>query len=438
MGVFEDFINNEMDDEDEDDLAGYRAMVWTPAGPQMLNTDGDWAYADTQLALAFMYDRIGKAAATKAAKEAMGIEDEEEDYDEWSAPDVVEFEHDNSEAADATIHDEEMPEELAEALENAPEIPAEVIVDPNMLEWWAQDPGDGEVKPRHGKGEVTVSWQGNMPRATQRFTNTVQLSDYLKSECVFPASRRYSHRPQWSGSCLGLNWEGTLAAIVMGWEEGVEKIVAIEAMIKKVLAGALPEIKMQYDTTGLMLDMGKWVNGEPEDYLYEEESEKPTDKPKGKVVKIVTTFDVAGQDAFVIRGAAICAVTNILERYGYRVQVDAHIGSNDLVDTWIRVKEASWPVNYTDMAFFTAHPAMFYRVAYGCWELLPKEVHDRCKLGTSSMGWISEPRPEERGDVYVSALASAWCYSEKSMLKWVCETLTKNGIEVDMEKVEGL
>ncbi len=193
---------------------------------------------------------------------------------------------------------------------------------------------------------------------------------------------------------------------------------------------------MQYDNTGLVLDVGKMVNGEPEMFLYEEEQEDdPSKKKAPKIVHIVTTFDIAWQEAFIMRGAAVCAVTNILERYGYRVILDAHIGSNDIVDTWIRVKEASWPVNYTDMAFFTAHPAMFWRVAYGCWEMLPEEVHDRCGLGVVSMGWISEPRREERGNVYISAKGSSWCGSQKQTVQWVCEQLIANGIEVDMEKV---
>ncbi len=456
-------IWDDLEDVDLEPL-GYAAMVWNDGGWKGLTFDGDLSYVDTEEAMRFQAEWMAKAVAGK-----LPVQNLKEG--EYEGPKVVEVDHDNSlekatpdgiehedvlepgsAIADAVSKwmgygDDEDDEDDLEDTEGEGEFPepvsAPVFTDPDATPWWVHN-ADEEIddktgEGRAGKAEITVSWQGTQPRLTQRFSNVVQLVDFLKMECKYPDAQRYSRSASRKANSLGLDWPATEKMLVTGWEDGVEKIAAIEAKLKSLLAGALPEVKQLYDVKGVSLDMGKLVSGEPEVFLNDMEMEEDMTKKKGgKIIHIITTFDIAYGDAFIQRGAAICALANILQRYdNNKVVVDAHIGSNDLVDTWIRVKESSWPVNYSDMAFFTAHPAMFWRVAYACWELMPEDIHNRSqKLGIQSMGWISEPPKGQRGDVYVSALASAWCATEKSMLKWLCEQLVANGIDVDMTKVE--
>lgn len=442
MNIWDDLEDMDLDPEQP---IGYAAMVYTASGMMGVTPDGDTAYVDFDTFVAWQQ-------AWKEAHPAKKVEDGDEDF---TPTQVIEVEHDNDIGKEMVEGHKMVSVESSKTLEVFQQLLDEdeeedeeydsappVFFDPDTAPWWIQD-AEAEVidnsKVRAGKAEIAISWQGNRPRCTQRFNNLVQLVDFLGLPPP-QSGARYSRSASRTANSLGLTWDATVKMLVAGWPEGVERIMSLEAKIKQLLAGALPEVKQQYEVKGQVYDVGKLVAGEPEIYLQDEEWDDPSKKKKGRIIHLVTTFDIAYEQAFIMRGAAICAVANILQRYdNNKVIIDCHIGSNDIVDTWIRVKEAAWPVNYSDMAFITAHPAMFWRVAYGCWELLPTDVNAYAHhLGYKSMGYISEPPKGQRGDCYISALASSQFGSEKETIKWVVEELVKQGIEVDLDKVEGL
>lgn len=281
---------------------------------------------------------------------------------------------------------------------------------------------------------IKVVNYGVRQRIVQRFPSTTQYLDYTFGPCEIPEYTRFSRKNR-GHQTFGQDWKAAKKmAETGGWKEGIEFVEKLSARVKKILVGkiALPEV--QYDVTGENIDMGKFVAGEPEEWMTMVDSAINVDAKPPKIVHIVTTIDIAqSAEAFLMRGAAVCALTQVLELHGIRVQVDAHIGSNDIIDTWVRVKNAGESINLENMVFFTAHPSMFWILSYACWEQLPEEWRRNAGwLATKSMGWISEPVDEERGDVYISAINSRFMASERSILEFVTAELKKFGIEIDL------
>lgn len=323
---------------------------------------------------------------------------------------------------DLVVEFPEGTEVVHDVLENEPE--EEV---PEPVEWKTRKQ---DVKNLY----IKVINYGVRERIQQKFPSTTQYLDYTFGPCEIPEIQRMSRRNRGHGT-FGQDWKAAKKmAETGGWKEGIEFVEKLSARVKKILVGSIPLPEVQYDVTGENIDMGKFVAGEPEEWMTMVDSAINVDAKPPKIVHIVTTIDIAqSAEAFLMRGAAICALTQVLELHGIRVQVDAHIGSNDVVDTWVRVKDASSPVNLENMVFFTAHPSMFWILSYACWEQLPEDWRRRAGwIGTKSMGWISEPVDEERGDVYVSAINSRFMASERSILEFITGELKRFGIEIEL------
>jgi len=327
--------------------------------------------------------------------------------------------------------------EQADGVEDGDEEQEQFEYQPSGLvtPWWVEESSlpDGE-KPKKdfGKPMIEVKTLGGVTRLQQRFANSQQYLNYVfDSPSQVPDNQAVSHSSWTTKASLGLTFDKVREFAEAGWKEGRDKVDALGLKLVQVVAASLPQREIRYDVTGEQLDIGRFVAGVPEEFMYEAEMEEYVSKPEPpKVVRIVTTVDIAGTESFIMRGVAICALTQLLELSGFRVQVDVHIGTNNKIDTWLRIKDAEWPINVEDLVFYTAHPAMFYRTSYACWERTPKEW--RGGVGTDmNFGWISEPVKEEQGDVYVSAYMSAQFRTEEQVMKWLIATLKARGIEIE-------
>lgn len=295
--------------------------------------------------------------------------------------------------------------------------------------WWveSEEQFDSSAPPSIGvHGEEVV---GTATRFVQRFANTTEFLNYIYQPLELAG--RYSTRDSKNDQCLGLNWTQARAMADNGWAEGVEHADRIAAKLRRVISGAIREPVISYGVRGPRIDMGKFLTGDPRHMWVMSESDRIKLSKKPKLIRIVTTVDIASTEGFINRGAAICALTQLLQRHGIRVQIDVHVGTDDKIDTWVRVKDADRGVDIESLIFFTAHPVMFWRYAYAAWEHAPSQW--RGGVGTSDMGYISEPVLADRGDIYVSALGSHWKNTEAQVLTWVVEQLQAHGIEVELE-----
>ena len=356
-------------------------------------------------------------------------EDENEDFEDGQEPASDEAEEDEDE-------EWESEEEESEGLDSFDTATGELADGFKEIPWWLV--GSGKASDEETKYGVTQAMTvGSRTRFVQKFPNATQFLNYIYSEPAFltetEKGQRYSTRDTKTAQALGLTWESARVMADRGWPEGVERVDRIARKLKRIISGAIRTPVTSYGIRGPKIDMGKFLTGDPRHMLVMSESERMKESKKPKLIRIVTTVDIASQEGFINRGAAICALAQLMQRHGIRVQIDVHVGTDDLIDTWVRVKDAERGIDIESLVFYSAHPVMFWRYAYAAWEHAPKQY--RGDVGTSSMGFISEPHVDDRGDIYVSAKGSRWKDSEEQVLAWVVEQLMANGIEVELEKV---
>jgi hypothetical protein len=394
----------------------------------------DTYYDEFDIAMDWFYEPVdgandwtpgGESEEYDENEALVGLEDESEDEDD------LELDEEDSEDAE---DDGEGPDSFDLATGEVAEDFKELA-----LPWWLETAYQGLPEPP-SMGITTPEMVGSQMRYVQRFANATQFLNYIYSEPQWLSADehklRFSTRASKTNQVLGLTWESARTMADRGWPEGVAAVDRIASKLKRVISGAIRTPVTSYGIRGPKIDMGKFLTGDPRHMLVMSESERMKESKKPKLIRIVTTVDIAGQEGFINRGAAICALTQLMQRHGIRVQVDVHVGTDDLIDTWVRVKDAERGIDMESLVFYSAHPVMFWRYAYAAWEHAPREY--RGDVGTTSMGFISEPHESDRGDIYVSARGSRWINKEDDVLKWVVEQLQENGIEVELEGVKKL
>lgn len=162
-----------------------------------------------------------------------------------------------------------------------------------------------------------------------------------------------------------------------GWREGRDLLklqldkLNIDTYVRK------PE--QYFDVTGdYGFDMGLVIAGEPECVLQERDSEDFQSKLNGPVFKmLVNTVISAGisQDVIMRRGAAICALTDILENLNIRVEIEvvcsARMGYEKILTHRFPLKHADESLQIDQIAFCIAHPSIERRFNFIALELFP-------------------------------------------------------------------
>lgn len=284
------------------------------------------------------------------------------------------------------------------------------------------------------KVRAMISQKGG--RTVQRFTTCIDFADYVWGPTPVGGladDERITIQQRYTNSVMNTTLDECKVLSYKGWPKGIEAIKKFTDRLKSVVVGSIVAPVQHYEVSGQQLDVGKLMSGEPEVFLtdYDEEQEKKSRKPT--LVRIIATIDITSTPTSAIyRGAAVAALTQLLEMNGYSVQIDLHCGSNEKIDTWVRAKEFGQSVYMETLVFFLAHPTVFHYMVMGAWEHLPKKFLDKaCRgLGMRNYGFISEPLPDDRGDVYVSAMGARWIASEESTVKWIKKELARQGIEL--------
>lgn len=155
-----------------------------------------------------------------------------------------------------------------------------------------------------------------------------------------------------------------------GWADGTKKLNALRAeltaFVEKAVAAKSKSIS--YDVTGDWLDVGRYLNGEPEVFgSYEAEGEQTA----AKITKIVANVSAIGSvetQSIFSAGAAIYAAVDLLESLGHRVEL--WLGSGSTLHTGkrlqvlVKLKDASQPIDSDRLAFFVAHNASLRRIFF--------------------------------------------------------------------------
>ena len=235
-------------------------------------------------------------------------------------------------------------------------------------------------------------------------------------------------------SFAGASMEDAIRMSEMGDAKGARYIteIAEQLMTHESFAGA--RLDYTYDTSGHILDLGRYVAGEPDHWATPEDL--IADGLQSKLVRI--SFEICASAAntpkmLQARGATVAALAMILERLGFRTQIDivcsvfslgshnsAWGKSNDLVFKF-RVKELDNIFDVERLAFSMAHPAMFRRLMFG-WMAWYSGKESRQFDG--GLGRVANTPKEFRGDLHING-DEAYFDTSDARVQWIQSVIDK-------------
>jgi hypothetical protein len=233
----------------------------------------------------------------------------------------------------------------------------------------------------------------------------------------------------------GISWNIALELVKTGWPEGRKRLEQVQVDVMRSVTGQLPVPELVWDVAGDSVDMGRFVQGEPETFMSLTDTEQLRDSPTGRIIHVVVNVDASGGiagDSIFWRGAAGVVLVDTLERMGRRVIVDAIANTEsrtgELLETRIRLKEADQALNLDRLTFLCCHHSILRNLLFESWDRLPPATRNRYfgKFSYGSPGAVPE---EDRGDLYIDRLL----FDEKSTTSihdWVTEQLKQQGIHL--------
>lgn len=240
----------------------------------------------------------------------------------------------------------------------------------------------------------------------------------------------------------GSSWSGTATfedAVELarnGWAAGGEMIAEYTKEILPSIMSrvALPEIIHDY-SGGSTIDMGRFMEGDPECFYIEHDSEitREVNQNQGKIIKIVVNLAVSAgisENLITARGSAVVALIDALEATGKRVELWAvcaiRYGGNQY-ETQIIVKRPNEPLNIDALAFTLAHPSMLRRM----WFAQLENEKDGSSFGAyGNYGYPADTIID--GEIKLGKMYSSdpqW-NSREACMKWVLKILEEQGVEL--------
>lgn len=209
---------------------------------------------------------------------------------------------------------------------------------------------------------------------TRRFNS---FGEFLTQALVVPpkqdssSSRSKTVRKDWAGTDT---FEQAVALAGQGWPEGAAEALAlrgsIDAAVREIVATR--QAKFAWDLTGDCVDVGKFLTGEPECFVTQQNDGESS---SGKVVKLVANLAASGSvstKSLFARGAVILAVVDVLESLGHRVELWIAHGSrcrqHGVFQQFALVKPASQPLDPDRIAYCLCHASCLRRLAFSVME----------------------------------------------------------------------
>lgn len=241
------------------------------------------------------------------------------------------------------------------------------------------------------------------------FTNPQELLNYIKDT---PETNN-SHR-EMAGFC-NYSFADALKMLKSGWPEGIKE-VDIKAHEILTLTQADQSI-YQYAVTGDFLDIGAYLSGQPECFLYESK-----ESIKKEVVKITCNISASceiSQDTIKNKGAAMLALIDKLYQTHF-VELDLIIKSHDCMGYDITFK---YQVNLKEgydkdmIAFIICNPAYLRRIYFAICEKI---------TGKNNCRGYGAPRDIEGMEgIYIPALKSGQQWNDYATLEQSANTVSR-------------
>jgi len=275
----------------------------------------------------------------------------------------------------------------------------------------------------------------------QEFSNVTSFLEFLRTPTTAEqasddaSDRRDSESTRWTKTP---SREAAIELAERGWQDGIKRIENLSATLSEEIIKILYVPEVHFDVSGDQLDMGRFVNGEPEDFMTLVSAEIELEPRILHLQCNVTASWNVDTETMIRKGAAVVALVYALEKHGKRVIVDV-VGKTSTrsgsITTIVRIKDSNGPVNLANLVFFLAHPSTLRRLIFAAWEHEAFDV--RQKLGIISglgYGRVGELDQEEREDIYVQGMDSyirKWGADEA--VPWILAQLGNQGIYTQRE-----
>lgn len=226
--------------------------------------------------------------------------------------------------------------------------------------------------------------------------------------------------------------DAALALAATGWTEGAEKAKVIAEPLFTEVSSLIERQDMCYDVEGIGIDIGRYLDGEPECWQRWEHS--IVEGSGNKVIKLCFNISASGgisTDVITARGSIVAALIELLEYAGNRVEVYAAFGgkasSRYTQEAKILVKSADQPLDSPRIAFALAHPAMLRRLMFN---FIEKDVHFESDYQTGH-GKTRDLLASDY-DIYIGRAEygeTQWSDTAQAQ-KWVIDILRKQGVSL--------
>ena len=194
-----------------------------------------------------------------------------------------------------------------------------------------------------------------------------------------------------------------------------------------------------WDTAGAEINMGAYLNGEPECML---DYRQDTGKARVKLILVVKLdcASVVGVERLQQRGVAYMALIDALEMSGlYSVRLFCYASTDrDPHTVLVQLKDEATQYDPSAVAFAMAHPSFYRRLVFGDYDIAVGEnrrgQHASWRNGYSSAA-ASIDLPPELTDGCIVHSASGCYYSlrefatEEQSERWVLDTLHNLGVQ---------
>lgn len=237
---------------------------------------------------------------------------------------------------------------------------------------------------------------------------------------------------------LGVGWDNAKRMAERdGWPEGLERVNRIADAITESMSSQITITVPEREVQGAAIDIGAFMTGEPECFWTFNTDQEAS--PNGKIVTIGIRpnyhYNVHAE-TFVLRGAAVLALVDLLQKAGYETEIIISLGleslggANKLEDKFT-LKRAGENVDPGRMAFVLGHPAFQRRIGFRLREQLPRRYRKAfdIQLGGGYGRSVDVESTKEECDIWVGGRFEPT--SERDVTDWVRKNLIAQGVQLE-------
>lgn len=185
----------------------------------------------------------------------------------------------------------------------------------------------------------------------------------------------------WAGTA---NWEEASLLVKEGAVDLGNRIARESSRVATALFSKTHKTDVAYDVQGQVIDMGRYLEGDPYCVLNLEMPEASHHKTCEIVVNM-TCASSTRSESILNRGIAIAVIVKTLEAQGISCRLWATYGFNKggkTVSAWVKFKEYTEPLRLHQLAFLACHPASLRRFGFALGEVAPQKL--RTTIGISN------------------------------------------------------